>query len=69
MKDWSGSLPRNRFEKQIYKDPCHWKEIKKASEGWSRDAETRLQERVSMGIEKKSREMLEKCKNHIKTRK
>jgi hypothetical protein len=51
------------------KDPCHWKEIEKASEMWNRDAETWLRERVSMGIEKKSRGMLESYRYLTKIRK
>ena len=60
---------RKGFEKQIRKDPYHWKEIDKASEMWNRDAETRLRKRVNMGIEKKSRKMFERCRDLTKIRK
>jgi hypothetical protein len=69
MKDWSGSLPRNRFGKLIRKDLCHWKEIEKASKLWNRDAVTRLRERVSMGIEKKSSGTLKRCRDLSKIKK
>jgi hypothetical protein len=36
---------------------------------WNQDAETHLQERVGMGIKKKSKEMLERCKDLTRIRK
>jgi hypothetical protein len=69
MVRWLGSLPKNRFGKQIRKDPCHCKEIEKALELWNQDTENRLQERVSTGIEKKSRGTLERHRDLSKIRK
>jgi hypothetical protein len=62
-------LLRNGFGKRIRKDPCHWKKIEKVSEIWNRDTETHLRERVGMEIEKKSKEMLKRYKDHIRIRK
>jgi hypothetical protein len=68
MESWSGSLHRNRFEKQINKDTNYWKKIEKVSNMWNRDTETRLRERVGM-IKKRSKGTLERHKGLSRIRK
>jgi hypothetical protein len=69
MESWLGSSHRNRFGKQISKDTCRYKEIEKASDMQNRDSKTRLRDRVGVKIEKKSRGMLERCKDLFRIRK
>jgi hypothetical protein len=62
-------LHRNGFEKLIRNDLCRWREIKKASKLWNRNAETQARERVSIWIEKKSKGTLERYRDLSKIRK
>jgi hypothetical protein len=69
MGSWLGSLHRNKFGKRISKDTHQWKEIEKVSDMRNRGVETRLQERVGMVIEKRSKGMLERCRDLSRIRK